>query len=308
MVTMKNIITAIALFFTMQLNAQVGVGTTSPDGSAQLDVSSTTRGALIPRMTAAQRVAIASAATGLLVYQTDGAAGFYYYTGSEWTNLLNGSTGGTPAGTVVAYAGTVAPAGWQLCDGSAISRTINSTLFTAIGTLYGTGDGSTTFNIPDLRGRTVFGRDNMGGTAANRLTNAGGGITGTTLGAAGGNQSRTLTLNELPTHQHTFTGTAATTSSNSHSHTYTDAYFAENGGGGYGGNSVFGLSAGSDNDNSFRFRTSSNGWSNSPSDINTGSAAHTHTLTATGTIGDAGSGNAFAITNPGIVLNYIIKL
>lgn len=306
---MKSLITGIAVLFTLQLNAQVGIGTNSPDASAQLEVSSTTRGALMPRMTAAQRSAISSAATGLLVFQTDGATGFYYYTGSEWINLLNGATGGTPSGTVVAYAGNVAPAGWLLCDGSAIDRSVNSALFTAIGTTYGTGNGSTTFNIPDLRGRTVFGRDNMGGTAANRLTNAGGGIPGTTLGASGGNQSRTLTVNELPTHQHTFNGTSATTSENTHNHTYNDAYFAENiNGGGVGNNGVYGLSAGSDNDNSFRFRTSGNGWSNSISNINTGNATHSHTLTATGTIGDAGSGNAFTITNPGIILNYIIKL
>ena len=69
--------------------AQMGIGTTTPDASAQLDVTSTSKGALVPRMTSAQRTAISSPATGLLVYQTDGVAGFYYYSGSAWLNLTN---------------------------------------------------------------------------------------------------------------------------------------------------------------------------------------------------------------------------
>jgi hypothetical protein len=62
----------------------VGVGTSTPDPSALLDVTSTTKGALVPRMTSGQRAAITSPATGLLVYQTDGNSGFYYYNGSAW--------------------------------------------------------------------------------------------------------------------------------------------------------------------------------------------------------------------------------
>ncbi len=64
--------------------------------SAMLDVSSTTQGVLVPRMTAAQRTAISSPATGLLVYQTDATAGFYFYNGSAWTSLSGG--GGAPTG------------------------------------------------------------------------------------------------------------------------------------------------------------------------------------------------------------------
>lgn len=69
--------------------AQVGVGTTDPDPSAQLDVYSTNKGFLTPRLTQAQRLGITSPgpATGLLVYQTDGVQGFYYYTGSGWVRL-----------------------------------------------------------------------------------------------------------------------------------------------------------------------------------------------------------------------------
>jgi microcystin-dependent protein len=68
---------------------------------------------------------------------------------------------------------------------------------------YGHGDGSTTFNLPDLRGRVAAGRDNMNGTAANRLTTAGSGISGVNLGADGGTQTHTLSVSEMPAHTHT---------------------------------------------------------------------------------------------------------
>jgi hypothetical protein len=61
-------------------------------------------------------------------------------------------------GMVAAYAGSSAPSGWLLCDGTAVSRTTYSALFAAIGTSYGAGDGSTTFNLPDLRGRVPVGK------------------------------------------------------------------------------------------------------------------------------------------------------
>ena len=76
---------------------------------------------------------------------------------------------GVPAGCVMPYAGATAPDGWLLCHGQAVSRTTYADLFGAIGTAYGPGDGSTTFNLPDLRGRVAAGRDDMGGTDAGRL-------------------------------------------------------------------------------------------------------------------------------------------
>lgn len=66
---------------------QVGIGTNSPDSKAILDISSTSKGLLIPRMTASQRALIISPSAGLFIYQTDGVSGFYYYTGSEWKQL-----------------------------------------------------------------------------------------------------------------------------------------------------------------------------------------------------------------------------
>ena len=97
---------------------------------------------------------------------------------------------GVPAGCVMPYAGATAPDGWLLCHGQAVSRTTYADLFAAIGTAYGPGDGSTTFSLPDLRGRVAAGRDDMGGTDAGRL--AGGVTNRTTLGGAGGAATHTL--------------------------------------------------------------------------------------------------------------------
>ncbi|MEN9697187.1 MAG: Microbacterium phage TinyTimothy, partial [Bacteroidota bacterium] len=93
-----------------------------------------------------------------------------------------------PTGVVSAYAGSVAPLGYLLCDGSAVNRTTYSALYAIIGTTYGIGDGSTTFNVPDLRGRVPVGKN-----------------TGTfsSLGLTGGEESHTMTVNEMPAHKHT---------------------------------------------------------------------------------------------------------
>ena len=107
-----------------------------------------------------------------------------------------------PAGCIMPYAGATAPDGWLLCSGQAVSRTDYADLFAAIATAFGAGDGSTTFNVPDLRGRAAAGRDDMGGTAANRITSGGSGIAGATLGAAGGAQTHTLSAAQMPVHSH----------------------------------------------------------------------------------------------------------
>ena len=107
-----------------------------------------------------------------------------------------------PVGSILAFAGAVAPKGWILCDGRALSRSAYSALFSALGVTYGVGDGSTTFNIPDLRGRATFGKDNMGGSSAGRVTSGASGITGTSLGASGGGEVVTLTTSQIPAHSH----------------------------------------------------------------------------------------------------------
>jgi len=90
----KVLSAALLLFIQIRAAAQnVGIGTATPDGSAKLDIVSTGSGLLIPRMTAAQKNAIATPATGLLIYQTNAPAGFYYYDGSQWLPFLNSSSG-----------------------------------------------------------------------------------------------------------------------------------------------------------------------------------------------------------------------
>jgi microcystin-dependent protein len=135
----------------------------------------------------------------------DVAGDILYYNGTDYQKLGIGTAGQhlatnsttnapewvasfIPAGGLIPYAGATAPAGWLLCFGQAISRTVYSTLFTAIGTTYGVGDGSTTFALPDMRGRVAAGQDDMGGTSANHLTTAASALDGDVLGATGGRQ------------------------------------------------------------------------------------------------------------------------
>lgn len=102
-------------------------------------------------------------------------------------------TGSSPIGSITMFAGSTAPSGYLICDGSAISRTTYSDLFTVLGTNYGTGDGSTTFNLPNLKGRTVVGLDSND-TAFD------------TLGETGGEKTHTLTVQEMPSHSHSSSG------------------------------------------------------------------------------------------------------
>lgn len=105
-----------------------------------------------------------------------------------------------PTGSVTAYAGSTAPTGWLLCYGQSVSTTTYAALFAVIGYTYG-GSGAS-FTIPDMRGRAVAGKDDMGGSAAGRITAAVSGITGTTLGAGGGVEGVTLSTSQIPSHQH----------------------------------------------------------------------------------------------------------
>src|SRR5690606_21754705 len=106
-----------------------------------------------------------------------------------------------------------APAKWFLCYGQTVSRETYSDLFDVIGETYGAGDGSTTFTLPDCRGRVIAGKDKMGGVSANRLTDQSGGLDGDTLGDVGGSESVTLAAQ----HIRSLTGTAEEGGSHTHS-------------------------------------------------------------------------------------------
>lgn len=111
-----------------------------------------------------------------------------------------------PIGSIQMYGGTTAPSRWLICDGSAVSRTTYSRLFSAIGTAFGSGDGSTTFNLPDLRGRTPLG---AGSIAASTMTDENGrtlsitaGQINKSLGEMGGESYHTQNTAEMARHHH----------------------------------------------------------------------------------------------------------
>lgn len=108
-----------------------------------------------------------------------------------------------PIGGSIDYWGASAPnSSFALMYGQAVSRTAYSALFSLFSTTYGSGDGSTTFNIPGLRGRVVAGKDDMGGSAAGRMTSTYFGVSTATLGAVGGLESHVLTTAQLASHAH----------------------------------------------------------------------------------------------------------
>ena len=109
-----------------------------------------------------------------------------------------------PPGFIGSYGGASAPAGWLLCNGQAVSRTTYAALFVAAGITFGAGDGVTTFNIPDMRGRVAAGVD--GG--ANRLTTAT--MSSQALGGIGGGETETLTATQVPTINVTVAGISPT--------------------------------------------------------------------------------------------------
>lgn len=195
----------------------------------------------------------------------------------EWLihggNITSRLSALVPAGSVIPYAGSSAPSGYLLCYGQAVSRTTYAALFSAISTTYGVGDNSTTFNVPDLRGRVVAGQDDMGGSSANRLTGLTDGVDGDTLGGAGGLESTTLTALHIPE----LTGTTNTTGA--HTHTTSGTISG-------GGSSV----------------DTNNGGGNITSTTSSSNGDHSHTVTV-----NAGTAAAHNNVQPTLILNYIIK-
>lgn len=111
-----------------------------------------------------------------------------------WQQLGAGAVLGSVPGDVKLHAGATIPEGYILCDGQALDRVTYIDLFDAINTIYGAGDGSTTFNVPDMRGRVIAGLD----AGAGRITDP----AGNTLGGVLGAETHALTENELRAHTH----------------------------------------------------------------------------------------------------------
>jgi len=147
-------------------------------------------------------------AAGTIVQGTPYVATYNATDGAFYLHSFYGNPYNIPVGGMMPFLSVTAPnSSFVLPYGQAISRATYATLFALVGTTFGGGDGSTTFNVPDLRGRAVFGLDTMGGAAAGRVTAAAGGVDGTTVGANGGGQTVTLSRANLPNTQIQMTAT-----------------------------------------------------------------------------------------------------
>lgn len=311
-----------------------------------------------------------SPAQGDFIYETD-TNRIYVWNGSTWTapgfgtavsaptapstsdHLVNKAyadslvSGGLPPGFVGMWPTTSAPSGWLICDGTAVSRTTYSGLFAAIGTTYGSGNGSTTFNLPDWRGRAPFGY-----SATDTDFNA--------MGKTAGSKTVTLTTSNLPTHSHTLdhSHTGGTTSSDaSHTHSIAHTHSSPGSTGGAGSHSHTATGGSHQHDvtistsaaEQFGFGLTQSGsftnramvqsgypsvWpsqasgsltlsTNDPgnhthtvpgctlgSGTSGAGSSHSHTFSvpsATGNTGTAGSGSAATVLSPSLAINFIIR-
>lgn len=126
----------------------------------------------------------------IIINGTDTAEEYFRDANNNWKKILCEPSGDTlPIGAITQFSGSIAPTNWLFCNGQAISRTEYSELFAIIGTHYGEGDGSTTFNLPDFIGRVPVGLD-----AEDPDFDA--------LGDFGGEKTHTLTIDEMPSHAH----------------------------------------------------------------------------------------------------------
>ncbi len=267
---------------------------------------------------------------GSLVQGTPYTAKFVLASAAWVMRNFYGNQFNIPLGGVLDYAGLTAPnSNFALSYGQAISRTTYATLFALIGTTYGAGNGTTTFNLPDLRGRVVAGSDNMGGSQALRITISGGNFNANGVGATGGLENHTLTTAELPVHTPsgtnsaiTATGTTGTENSN-HNHTGTTGTESA-----AHTHSTPVTTPPSTSLQGSGIISPNNGWNGAPSAGTTGteSATHTHDfatstqnplhthnftsnpMTPTFTGNPIGSGNAHTILPPMIILSKIIRI
>lgn len=211
------------------------------------------------------------------------------------------------AGEVISYSASVAPAGWLVCDGASYLTTAYPELFAAIGYTYG-GAGAN-FNVPNNAGRISLAKDDLGGTAANRVTAGVSGGTPTTLGSDIGNQ-------ELPTHGHTVTGVQTVLGGGAHQHSYSGSHTHL--GNLAGGNVEKGYADGggtalpNTRDGNFEYvptRRATFPIQASGVTLSTVPSAHTHTVSGGFTIGNNinGSATPTGVVQPTIILTKIIK-
>lgn len=218
----------------------------------------------------------------------------------------------SPVGIVADFAGATPPVGWLLCYGQAVSRTDYAALFAVIGTTWGAGDGTTTFNLPDCRGRVRAGRDNMGGSDAARLSVFWGALA-RTLGGFFGTVTHVLTTGQMPEHGHSVSGTAASNGAHTHpvsaSGTTDSAgqHFHE-----YRVNAVGSTTTVPTGNSGSAFQTNETtlpaGAHTHPVTVTgTATSAGAHTHPVSGTAANAGSGQAHNNTQPSVIMNVIIK-
>lgn len=177
---------------------------------------------------------------GTIIQGTPYAATYSNADGAFYLHGFFGNPYNMPIGSCIDFFGSTAPnSSFVLAYGQAISRTTYATLFSMFSTTYGTGDGSTTFNVPDLRSRVVAGKDDMGGSGSFRLTTSNFGSNPQVLGNAGGGESVTLTASQLPS----LSITGSTSGTMSVSGTGTNGFTGGNVGSGVGGGGAFGGNA-----------------------------------------------------------------
>jgi microcystin-dependent protein len=203
----------------------------------------------------------------------------------DGTNFYEAVTNSTPTGAIQMWSTATAPIGYVLCNGVAISRTTFSHLFSVIGTTFGAGDGSTTFNTPNYTNRMPY---------------------GAAIGTTGGSDTTALSTANIPSHTHGFSGTTGAMNSNNvhshnvndpgHDHTFTLPFGPVNTSYSGGGQGLFG-------GGNYGYRTDGTRTNISIAgvDIN-----HTHGYSGT-TDNGTGTGTAFSTISPYLGINFIIK-
>jgi microcystin-dependent protein len=146
-----------------------------------------------PRLTSSRTISLTGDVSGSASFDGSANASISAVVAAD-SHTHTGSTvvGLTPPGVIAPYAGSGAPSGWLMCDGSAVSRSTYSDLYAVCGTTYGVGNGSTTFNLPNLQARVPVGID-----VADANFNV--------RGETGGASTVTLTSSQMPSHTHTYT-------------------------------------------------------------------------------------------------------